>query len=51
MKTSDSPHQEEEGLRLHCVQSGFKILLGFEHHNGWEVILSCEDFGIEEGKK
>lgn len=47
---TDSAHQEE-GLWLLPVQSGFKILLGFEHHNGCEVILACEDFGIQEGKK
>lgn len=32
-------------------RASFKILLGFEHHNGCEVILTCEDFGIKEGKK
>lgn len=48
---TDSPHQEEEGLRLHSVQSSLEILLGFEHHNECEVILTCEDSGIEKGKK
>lgn len=46
---ADSPHQEEVAP-VCSVQSCFKILLGFEHHNECEVILTCEDLGIKERK-
>lgn len=47
---TDGPPQEEEVTPLHSGQSSFKVLQGF-HHNGCEVILTCEDLGIKQGEK